>query len=237
MKTKTNVRPLAAAAALCAACTATASQDVALPALDGSPEIVVITVGVSVEEHALLTATYQGAAVDVVPIHPETEEVILQVTACYAAGQPGAPLGLEARDYDGNAIPLTLVADKGADGPVRRVFGRALPEPLVARRPSAPADADGDVPAGPDFAVAPNPFNPSMRISFRGELGEFAMVNVYDLRGRLVNGLYSGPVRTRETELTWLGRDGDGRLLPSGVYFVHLFVGGREEVKKVLLAK
>jgi hypothetical protein len=85
---------------------------------------------------------------------------------------------------------------------------------------------------------SPNPFHGSTRVAFEvgSDVGT-ARLAVYDLRGRLVRTLVSGTVGGGRHAATWDGRDGRGRAVPSGVYFVRLEVGGEARGRKLLLLK
>lgn len=78
----------------------------------------------------------------------------------------------------------------------------------------------------------PNPFNPATSIEY--ELAEPAeiTINIYDILGRRVTSLKSGPQGVGMHSLTW---DAEG--LPSGVYFARLTNQGRSAVLKMLLLK
>jgi hypothetical protein len=217
-----------------------ASQELTLPPLEDSPVIVGMGLNVSVELPSRCEASYQGTLVDVCHLYPGDNAVTFQVGPCYANGsQPTSGLQIAVFDYDGEELEFSLNTNKAGDGPISGIRGISLPDrsASVSLPENASENEQEERITRPRLSVSPNPFNPSVNVSFMGNLGEFALVRVYDLRGRLVNGLYSGPVRSRETSLVWKGRDERGRTMPSGVYFVHVFVEGRTEVKKVLLAK
>ncbi len=87
------------------------------------------------------------------------------------------------------------------------------------------ATAIGDTPA---LAIAlqqnvPNPFGTSTRISFEVPSGE-ARVNmeVFDARGRRVRNLVHDRKMAGRAEVSWDGRDEQGRDAVSGVYFYRL---------------
>jgi hypothetical protein len=85
-----------------------------------------------------------------------------------------------------------------------------------------------DVPPGtvPQLAwlgpAVPNPANEGA--SFRFGIPRTARVDfsVFDTRGRAVRALSSGVFRAGEHSVRWDGRDRDGRLAPSGVYYYRL---------------
>jgi hypothetical protein len=111
--------------------------------------------------------------------------------------------------------------------------------------PSAVESPGGDAPDV--FALQeayPNPFSVAReqtRIVFNLglERGE-PQLSIYNLMGQQVasfdtrNGLQAG--RGRQ-ELTWNGRDANGRLLPAGVYFYRLRAGTQVATKKLILVR
>ncbi len=86
---------------------------------------------------------------------------------------------------------------------------------------------------------SPNPFNPSTTISFSvgGERSLPARLAVYDIRGALVRTLLDELVEPGTRRLEWDGRDGYGRRLSSGVYFLRLNAGSYSGVRKMILLK
>ena len=86
---------------------------------------------------------------------------------------------------------------------------------------------------------SPNPFNPSTTVSFSvgGEQPLQAKLAVYDIRGALVRTLLNELVEPGTRRLEWDGRDGNGRQLSSGVYFLRLSAGAQTRVRKMILLK
>jgi len=84
---------------------------------------------------------------------------------------------------------------------------------------------------------APNPFNPQTVIRF--SLARDGMVDlaVYDLQGRRVRTVASGSYAAGSHEAIWLGDDGQGRRLPSGVYFARLEADGQTLTRRIALVK
>ncbi|MBI5837904.1 MAG: hypothetical protein HZB25_11730 [Candidatus Eisenbacteria bacterium] len=62
-------------------------------------------------------------------------------------------------------------------------------------------------------------------------------LRVYSVDGREVRSLFRGVLPQGEQQLTWDGRDRNGRRVDSGVYFARFTTRGRSEVVKVLLLK
>lgn len=70
----------------------------------------------------------------------------------------------------------------------------------------------------------PNPFNPSTVINFELERSAWVRLNVYNLTGQSVVELVQDYRTAGVHHIVWDGRDGSGRLQPSGVYFYQLEV-------------
>jgi len=86
------------------------------------------------------------------------------------------------------------------------------------------------------LAVVPNPFRNRalVRFSLPAETG--VKLAVYDRGGRVVRELIRSRLKPGGYSLSWDGRDGQGRSVAQGVYFLRLAVGSqRLETKVVLL--
>ena len=70
--------------------------------------------------------------------------------------------------------------------------------------------------------LAPNPFNPSTRITFETRLAGMATLTIYDVTGRKVGEENLGllPAGTHQTR--WSGRFANGREAASGLYLFRL---------------
>lgn len=120
---------------------------------------------------------------------------------------------------------------------VSATYGRS-----IWRRDITGSDPVG-VPGAPPPALlavddaAPNPFNPSTTIRFRIAEPKRVGVTVYDAAGRAMRRLLNENLEAGPHEVTWNGRDDQGRSLASGAYLVQVQAGSQREVRKVLLAK
>ncbi len=85
--------------------------------------------------------------------------------------------------------------------------------------------------------TAPNPFNPATRIDLYLAEATTGKVRIVDLRGYVVAELHSGPLAQGRNAFVWEGRDGGGRGVASGVYWVLAETADQRLVKKVLLVK
>jgi subtilisin family serine protease len=101
-------------------------------------------------------------------------------------------------------------------------------ETLIAETPAVFASS---------LVVSPNPMTGSSRVSFRLNGGSPYTLSVFDLRGRLVRTLERGTAGEQPGLVGWDGRDGQGRELPSGVYFVRLAAEREILTRKVMLTR
>jgi hypothetical protein len=83
----------------------------------------------------------------------------------------------------------------------------------------------------------PNPFNPRTLIHFELSRTDPVQLTVHDARGARVASLLSGILGTGPHEVTWDGRDDQGRTLSSGAYFYRLTAGPATETGRMLLLR
>ena len=83
----------------------------------------------------------------------------------------------------------------------------------------------------------PNPFNPRTTLRFRAAAGQPLDLRVYDLRGRLVDILFTGPASGGWQTVTWDGRDEAGRVGATGVYLVRLRDGAQVRGRRVVMVR
>ena len=88
----------------------------------------------------------------------------------------------------------------------------------------------------------PNPFNPETWIPFDLRAAAKVSISIHDAEGRLVRGLElgerpAGAYRTRDRAAYWDGRNEQGELVSSGVYFAEMIVGGRRSARRIALRK
>jgi len=82
------------------------------------------------------------------------------------------------------------------------------------------------------IGLAPNPFNPTISISFSlSEAGHIAL-SLYNLQGQKVLSVVDGYRQTGQHQLTL-----DASGLPSGVYFLRLEAAGKVQTMKAMLLK
>lgn len=85
--------------------------------------------------------------------------------------------------------------------------------------------------------IYPNPFNPFAFIPFYLAVPSAVEIRIYNPRGQLVRSFDLGVQECGAQRLNWDGKDGQGRDLGSGIYFVTLHAGKDSLRCKALLLK
>jgi hypothetical protein len=83
----------------------------------------------------------------------------------------------------------------------------------------------------------PNPFNSSVNLVFYASSEDYIELDVVDLLGRKIAGIYKGSSRIGGNRFTWNGLDSRGNEVKSGVYFVRLGGQGKVETRKAILLR
>jgi hypothetical protein len=82
--------------------------------------------------------------------------------------------------------------------------------------------------AGPWLgAASPNPARAGTRIRFGLQSPGPVSMAIYDQQGRRVRDLVAGALPSGVHDVSWDGRDAEGRQVPSGLYFYRLLAGGK----------
>jgi hypothetical protein len=97
---------------------------------------------------------------------------------------------------------------------------------------------DAVIPPVADLTLAahPNPFNPATTLIYRVDQAGPVSLVVFDLRGRRVATLLQASVAVGDGQVTWNGRDDEGRAVEAGTYLCRLeCVGGVRTVPLALV--
>jgi hypothetical protein len=81
----------------------------------------------------------------------------------------------------------------------------------------------------------PNPFTQNTTISFNAKSGEQVSLKIYNVKGQIIRswkGFSSG-----SHDVIWDGRNDNGKLVSSGVYFYRLQTEGSVQMRKMLMMK
>ena len=136
-----------------------------------------------------------------------------------------------------NAAPA--LADLDGDGDLDLTIGNYGGTFNYYRNPGPPTSVpEESVPAkGLALAAYPNPFNPTTVLRFRLNVPAAVELAIYDLAGRQVRTLSTGPLSAGDHEAKWDGRDAQGTPLSSGLYFARLRAAGDVSATKLVLLK
>ena len=81
----------------------------------------------------------------------------------------------------------------------------------------------------------PNPFNPATTIPLAVPAGAKDVdLTIYNVLGQPLRQVWTGPLPTGEHELTWDGRDAQGRPVATGVYMYRLQVDEQTRTRKMI---
>jgi endoglucanase len=83
----------------------------------------------------------------------------------------------------------------------------------------------------------PNPFNPTTTIRFGVPGSSHVRLAIYNILGQEVRTLADGTYERGFVEVTWDGRDNNGNLTSSGIYFYRMISGDFVETRKMILAR
>jgi len=86
-------------------------------------------------------------------------------------------------------------------------------------------------------SIFPNPFNPSTSISLSVPNNSNLILNVFDIRGRLINSLYDGSIDQGSYTFKWDGQNMKGQMVPAGMYICRAESSGSVVTKKITLLK
>ncbi|UCH62731.1 MAG: T9SS type A sorting domain-containing protein [Fidelibacterota bacterium] len=97
------------------------------------------------------------------------------------------------------------------------------------------------IPAVPSrFSLAqnfPNPFNPSTTIAYSLNKAADVEMAVYNILGQKIRTLVNKNLQAGEYSAQWNGRNNEGNLVASGIYFYQLVAGDQIQVRKMLLMR
>ncbi len=83
----------------------------------------------------------------------------------------------------------------------------------------------------------PNPFNPSTSIEFGVKEEGNVTLEIYNVKGQLINTLANADFQAGNHSVVWNGTDSANKAVSSGIYFYKLSVNDFSEVKKMTFLK
>jgi hypothetical protein len=209
-----------------------------------------------------VVADINGDGVNDVVVGDESGE-LAALSGATGAMLPGFPIALAAEasgtpalcDCDGDGLTEIVTADFGGtlhvwdyDFPFSPAGAAPWPQfHHDAQRTGSTVSLDV-LAVDPDLAAAPrtlelaaphpNPARGALEFAFgvpTAHSGAALELAVYDLAGRCVRVITSGPARAGRTTARWDARDARGARLPGGVYLVRLKSAGETRTQKVVV--
>ena len=88
----------------------------------------------------------------------------------------------------------------------------------------------------------PNPFNPETWIPYQLAESVDVSIGIYDVQGHLIRRIElgaqsAGSYLTKEAAAYWDGRNDDGELTSSGIYFYQLRAGDYTAIRRLVILK
>jgi len=141
--------------------------------------------------------------------------------------------GQRVNDLAANDGKLYVAGEFRRMGSVTSARFACLPQPL------SPVASSDDFPAaglslGPN---APNPFNPMTTFHFSLPAAGPIQLEVFDMRGRLVDTVAQGYFSAGDQSVVWNGKDAQDGAVASGAYFVRLSDVSRTVTRKIMLVR
>ncbi len=118
-------------------------------------------------------------------------------------------------------------------------YAGGYPSERIARWDPSPGTAVDQLPPGTvaSLHAFPNPFNPSTTIKFALPEPQYVTLSIHDSSGRRLINLVDESLSAGIHEHSWNGRDEEGGLLPSGIYFAAIKGQGISDMAKLVLLK
>jgi flagellar hook assembly protein FlgD len=83
----------------------------------------------------------------------------------------------------------------------------------------------------------PNPFNAETNIEYALPENAKVKLGIFNLRGQLVKVLVNDEQKAGIKKVRWDGKNGEGKEVGSGVYFLRLEIGEQKLSRKITLQK
>jgi hypothetical protein len=152
---------------------------------------------------------------------PDTTGTVLNFAAPYPdTAAVSLPFALAPNWGDVNCELVAFVQEQGSRVMIQGAKISAFQPGVGVDDPAGSSGASGS--AGARIAgIGPNPFSLETRVQLRSTGGPIRLT-VHDTAGRLVRTLVDGAEPAGTQEVSWDGRDDQGREVGSGIYFLRL---------------
>ena len=87
------------------------------------------------------------------------------------------------------------------------------------------------------FSAFPNPFNPSTNLRYSMKEAGAVRIDVYNVKGQILETFDNNHSQPGYYQVSWNGRDANGKLVGTGLYFYRMTSGNYTSTKKMIMAK
>src|SRR5690606_11315872 len=133
--------------------------------------------------------------------------------------------GATMYDLQNDAKPEVLISMGHTINTQPNIIGRRVTK---IYRPDSTTNVNDDEIFPMDFNLFqnyPNPFNPITNIRFQINKSETVFIKVYNILGKEIKLVLDKNLLPGEYTIQWDGKDNEGNLLPSGIYFIKVKAG------------
>jgi hypothetical protein len=104
---------------------------------------------------------------------------------------------------------------------------------------SGTANPEADIPLADvsTMSIYPNPFKQTATISFQQKSIGTVNIDVFNVKGQLVKTLLSEHKNSGSNQITWDGRDHNGKMCSSGIYYCRVVSNNKTYTRKLMLVK
>jgi hypothetical protein len=99
------------------------------------------------------------------------------------------------------------------------------------------ASAGGTTASTAFLGATPNPMTAGVTLRYSLAHPADVDLRVYDVQGRMIRGLFTGPVGAGEHSVVWAGARADGRTVASGIYLYVFRAGGIESRGRIMVVR
>lgn len=117
------------------------------------------------------------------------------------------------------------------------ILGKLFPTPNLTNSNILSVESNNINAKGYNLDAYPNPFNPSINISYNLPAKNKVNIIIYDALGREVYNIDYGTQNSGSHSMIWNGKNNNNLILPSGVYFCRVKTGEKNLMKKLVLIK
>jgi hypothetical protein len=138
---------------------------------------------------------------------------------------------------DATSGPISVELHDGGQATSRSAFTVLGATPVeVAGQPVQRSEMAPEAAPAPALASAayPNPFTTGVTIPLILQAPATVQLNIYTQTGQLINQITTGQLRAGMQQLEWNGRNSQGQLVATGLYFYRLLVNGKALTGKLL---